>query len=109
MVTLYAHSDYTVGVKEGKILSTALPYGRRQSAILDKEIRFILYPSLAQELDIQGSVNYRLYLRSPVKRSVHLNISLYEVPTEGDSKRVSSAVVALPVDNQINPMSSASP
>lgn len=103
MVILYAHTDYTVGVKDGKILSTAPPYGQRRSAILDKEIRFVLYPSLAQELDIQGSVNYRLYLRSPVKRSVHLNISLYEVPTEGNSKRVSSAVVALPVDNQINP------
>jgi len=103
MVTLYAHTDYTVGLREGKILSTAPPYGQRKSAILDKEIQFILYPSLAQELDIQGSVNYRLYLRSAVKRSVHLNISLYEVPMEGDSKRVSSAVVALPVDNQINP------
>jgi len=102
MIILYAHTDNTVGVQGGKILSTAPPYGQRRSTILDKEISFILYPSLVQELSIEGSVNYRLYLRSPVKRVVQLNVSLCEVNVEGGSTRVSSAVVALPVDNQIN-------
>ncbi|MBS7623084.1 hypothetical protein KEJ39_05345 [Candidatus Bathyarchaeota archaeon] len=103
MVILYAHTDYAVGAKDGKILSTAPPYGQRRSAILDKEIRFILYPPLSQELHIQGSVNYKLHLRSPVKRSVQLNISLYEVEAEGSIRRVSTVSVALPVEDQINP------
>ncbi|MEM3018395.1 MAG: hypothetical protein QXO25_05905, partial [Candidatus Bathyarchaeia archaeon] len=103
MVILYAHTDYAVGIKDGKILSTAPPYGQRRSAILDKEIRFILYPPLSQELHIQGSVNYKLHLRSPVKRSVQLNISLCEIEAEGSIKRVSTISVTLPVEDQINP------
>jgi hypothetical protein len=100
MTFLYAHTDYRVSVKGNNILSTAPPYGQPHSAILDREISFVLYPSLAKELGTQGSVNYRLYLRSPAKGTVHLNLSLYEVDVEGISKHVSSALVALPVGDQ---------
>jgi KaiC/GvpD/RAD55 family RecA-like ATPase len=102
MVILYAHTDYRVSVKGGNILSTAPPYGQSRSAILDREINFTLYPSLTKELETQGSVNYRLYLRSPSKRAVHLNLSLFEVDVDGVSKHVSSALVALPVADQIS-------
>jgi KaiC/GvpD/RAD55 family RecA-like ATPase len=102
MVILYAHTDYRVSVKGGNILSTAPPYGQSRSAILNREINFTLYPSLTKELETQGSVNYRLYLRSPSKRTVHLNLSLLEVDVEGVSKHVSSALVALPVGDQIS-------
>ncbi len=100
MTILYAHTDYRVSVKGNKILSTAPPYGQPQSAILDREISFILYPSLTKKLATQGSVNYRLYLRSLAKGTVHLNLSLYEVDAEGVSKHVSSALVSLPVSDQ---------
>lgn len=102
MVILYAHTDYAVGVKGGRILSTAPPYGQRRSATLESGISFILFPPLSQELSIEGSVNYRLYLRSPAKGTANLNVSLYEVDSEGKNKRISSAVIALPVENQIN-------
>lgn len=103
MVILYAHTDYTVGVKGGRILSTAPPYGQRRFSVLDREMSFILYPSLARELSIEGSVNYKVYLRSSVKRTAHLNITLYEADATDNTKRVSSALIALPVENQINP------
>ncbi|WP_455368560.1 RAD55 family ATPase [[Eubacterium] cellulosolvens] len=102
IVDLYAHTDYTMGVKDGRILSTAPPYGERRSAILDREINFTLYPTLTRDIKIEGSVNYRIHLRSPVKKTVNLNISLYEIGTETEIQQVSSALIALPVEDKIS-------
>ena len=102
IVDLYAHTDYTMGVKGGRILSTAPPYGERRSALLDREINFTLYPTLTRDIKIEGSVNYRIHLRSPVKRTVNLNISLYEIGTETEIKQVSSALITLPVEDKIS-------
>jgi hypothetical protein len=94
IVDLYAHTDYTTGVKGGRILSTAPPYGEKRSALLDREINFTLYPTLTRDIKLEGSVNYRIHLRSPVKRTVNLNVSLYEIGTETEIKQVSSALIA---------------
>jgi KaiC/GvpD/RAD55 family RecA-like ATPase len=102
IVDLYAHTDYTMGVEGGRILSTAPPYGESRSALLDREINFTLYPALTRDIKIEGSVNYRIHLRSPVKRTVNLNISLYEIGIETKIKQVSSALIALPVEDKIS-------
>lgn len=102
IVDLYAHTDYTTGVKYGRILSTAPPYGEKRSALLDREINFTLYPTLTRDIKLEGSVNYRIHLRSPVKRTVNLNVSLYEIGTETEIKQVSSALIALPVEDKIS-------
>jgi KaiC/GvpD/RAD55 family RecA-like ATPase len=102
IVDLYAHTDYTVGVKGGMILSTAPPYGISRSTLLDREINFTLYPTLTRDIRIEGSVNYKLHLRSPLKRTINLNISLYEIGNETKITQVSSAVIALPVEDKIS-------
>ncbi|WP_455278479.1 RAD55 family ATPase [[Eubacterium] cellulosolvens] len=102
IVDLYAHTDYTMGVKGGMILSTAPPYGESRSALLDREINFTLYPTLTRDIKIEGSVNYKIHLRSPLKRTVNLNISLYEIGNETEIRQVSSAVIALPVEDKIS-------
>ncbi|MBS7650564.1 MAG: RAD55 family ATPase [Candidatus Bathyarchaeia archaeon] len=100
-VILYAHTDPAVGTRGGNILSTAPPYGQQRFATLDKQVTFTLHPHLASNLIVDGSVNYRLYLRSQDKMTAHLNISLFEVKASGDLLRVSSAIISLPVEEQI--------
>ncbi|MGQ9542723.1 MAG: DUF7504 family protein [Candidatus Bathyarchaeia archaeon] len=101
MVILYAHTDPTVRIREGNILSTAPPYGQQRFAFLDKQVTFTLHPPIATNLNVEGSVNYRLYLRAYDKKTVHLNISLCEVKASGDVSQVSSSTIALPVEEQI--------
>ncbi|MBS7626005.1 hypothetical protein KEJ51_03035 [Candidatus Bathyarchaeota archaeon] len=82
-------------------MSTAPPYGQQRFATLDKQVTFTLQPHLASNLTVEGSVNYRLYLRSQDKVTAHLNISLFEVKASGYVLRVSSAMISLPVEEQI--------
>ena len=100
-VILYAHTDPAFGARGENILSTAPPYGQQRFAILDKQVTFTLQPRLASNLTVEGSVNYRLYLRSQEKMTAHLNISLFEVKASGDILQASSATISLPVEEQI--------
>lgn len=87
-ITIYAHTDYYLGAPEGRLLSTAPPYGNRQSAIIDKAISFFFYPPLRTKLLVQGTISFRGWFKASEDCQADVRIVLFEVSADGRAKDV---------------------
>ncbi len=76
---LYAHTDYYLGAPEGRLLSTAPPYGERQSSIVDRPFSFYLYPAAQKDLRIDGTISFRGWFRAAEECRAEITVSFFDL------------------------------
>jgi len=108
-LTLYAHTDPSIKQYDGRILSTAPPYGIKRSASVNQEVSFYLYPSLPNSLPVSGYANFRAFLSASSSGKGVLNASLFEVTSQNTSRLVSAVQVAVTLGERIQEFILAAP
>jgi len=108
-LTLYAHTDSNVKQYDGRILSTAPPYGIKRSASVNDEVSFYLYPSLPNSLPVSGYANFRVFLSASSSGRGVLNASLFEVTSQNARRLVSAVQVAVTLGERIQEFVLAAP
>ena len=108
-LTLYAHTDPSIKQYDGRILSTAPPYGIKRSASANQEVSFYLYPSLPNSLPVSGYANFRAFLSASSSGRGVLNASLFEVTSQNVRRRVSAVQVAVSFGERIQEFILAAP
>ncbi len=109
LLTLYAHTDKSVKQYDGRILSTAPPYGIKRSASANEEVSFYLYPSLPNSLPVSGYANFRVFLSASSSGRGVLNVSLFEVTSQNARRLVSAVQVAVTLNERIQEFLLAAP
>jgi len=108
-LTLYAHTDPSIKQYDGRILSTAPPYGIKRSASANQEVSFSLYPSLPNSLPVSGYTNFRAFLSASSSGKGVLNASLFEVTSQNVRRLVSAVQVAVTLGERIQEFVLAAP
>jgi len=108
-LTLYAHTDPGVKQYDGRILSTAPPYGIKKSASVNEEVSFYLYPSLPNSLTVSGYANFRAFLSAGSSGRGVLNASLFEVTSQNTRRLVSAVQVTVTLGERIQEFILAAP
>jgi len=108
-LTLYAHTDPIVKQYDGRILSTAPPYGIKRSASVNEEVSFYLYPYLPNSLPVSGYANFRAFLSAGSSGRGVLNASLFEVTSQNARRLVSAVQIAVTFGERIQEFVLAAP
>ncbi len=103
ILELYAHTDYRVGVFEGRILSNELPKGVEQRATALGGINFYLHPYLSVALPIRGTLQIKLWMSATEPTVGRVLISLSEVAKDGREETIIDLSVRVPIDVRVQP------
>ena len=101
-VTLFARSDTSVPALNGMVLSPSPAWTGQQISDAYSENTFTLYPTLGTRLRIQGTVLFRVWMKSDAPTFGIALFTLYEISVNGSSKEVAGTEGPMGISSRIS-------